>query len=605
MVVNRIVATPEYLKKAADYERTYKQYEKLPQPRVVDVKYNIELYPEQRSLIVRGEQILQNKTDQLIDHVHFSLADNFDNEIELERGALEANDERLNYRIYRLSPVLQPGETIKLNFTVRYNPRGFENQLSHVQIMPNGTFFNSDIAPQIGYQASNELRERKDRRRENLPEREPMPKLERDCSANCLNTYISNNSDWVNLETVISTAPDQIAIAPGSLIREWAENSRRYFHYRLDYKALNLYSFLSARYEVARERINDVDLEVYYHKGHKWNVPKMMNSLRRTYEYATENFGEYRHRQLRILEFPRVASFAQSFPGSMPYSEEIGFIADLESEDAIDKATYVVAHEIGHQWWAHQVVGANMQGATSLSETLAQYTALMVMEKEYGRDMTRKFLQYEADAYLRGRGRELLKEQPLQTVDANQGYIHYNKGSLVMYYLKEMIGEEKVNAALREIIQNYAYKDPPYPTSYALTDALRRQTPPELQYLLKDLFEDITLFANRTTEATAKKREDGRFDVTIKVQTQKLKADEKGLEQEVSIDDFIEIGAFAAPESGKRFGKTLYRERVKINKPENTFTFITDELPEKAGIDPFALIVDRQPDDNMKTVSEQ
>jgi hypothetical protein len=39
-----------------------------------------------------------------------------------------------------------------------------------------------------------------------------------------------------------------------------------------------------------------------------------------------------------------------------------------------------------------------------LSESMAQYSALMVMEKEYGRDMMRKFLKYELESYLRGRG---------------------------------------------------------------------------------------------------------------------------------------------------------------------------------------------------------
>jgi ABC-2 type transport system permease protein len=36
---------------------------------------------------------------------------------------------------------------------------------------------------------------------------------------------------------------------------------------------------------------------------------------------------------------------------------------------------YVVAHEMGHQWWAHQVMGADMQGSTLLSETMSQYSS--------------------------------------------------------------------------------------------------------------------------------------------------------------------------------------------------------------------------------------
>jgi len=247
-------------------------------------------------------------------------------------------------------------------------------------------------------------------------------------------------------------------------------------------------------------------------------------------------------------------------------------------------------------------VGANMQGATLLSETLAQYSALMVMEKEYGRDIMRKFLKYEMDNYLRNRGRELLKERPLLQVDANQGYVHYRKGSVVMYYLKEMIGEEAVNRALRKVLQQYGYAQPPYPTSYALVDALREQTPPQYQYLIKDLFDDITLFSNRTLSAKAARRADGKYDVTIHVDAKKFKADAKGEEREVPVNDWIEIGAFAKPPKGKKYGKTLYRGRVLMKSGEGTYTFTVDEAPDKAGIDPFLLLIDRVPDDNTKTV---
>jgi aminopeptidase N len=258
---------------------------------------------------------------------------------------------------------------------------------------------------------------------------------------------------------------------------------------------------------------------------------------------------------------------------------------------------------MGHQWWAHQVVGANMQGATLLSESLAQYSALMVMEKEYGRDMMRKFLRYEMDEYLRSRGRERLKERPLLTVEMEQGYIHYRKASVALYYLKEMIGEDNVNAALRKLVRQYAYNAPPYPTSWALVDALSEQTPPQYQYLLKDLFEDITLFSNRTLDATARQRPDGKYDVIIETETHKFKADAKGHETEVPLNDWIDIGAFAKPEKGRRYGRTLYRDRVHIAQTHSTYTFTVSELPDQAGVDPFLLLIDRMPEDNVKKVT--
>jgi len=589
----------------ADYEKTYKKFEKQLEPRITNVKYEIDIYPETRGMEMRGEQTIVNRTSQVLTEVQFTLPPNYDTRIELPGGKLAHDDSRLLYQSYSLDPPMQPGEIRVMHFSVKARNRGFENSVTNREIVQNGTFFNSTVAPQIGYQPNNELTDRNKRKKYGLKEKDLMPALEQNCTADCMDNYLSNNSDWVNVETVISTSPDQIAVAPGSLQREWSENGRHYFQYKLDHDSLNFYSFISARYEVARSDWNGIGIEVYYLKEHPWNVPKMLNSVKKSFAFYTQNFGPYAHQQARIIEFPRIASFAQAFPGTMPYSESIGFIANLEHPDDIDFVFYVVGHEMAHQWWAHQVVGANMQGATLLSETLAQYSALMTMEKEYGRDAMRKFMQYEMDNYLRSRGTELLKERPLLRVEASQGYIHYRKGSVVMYYLREMIGEDAVNRALRKVLVQYGYKNPPYPTSYALMDALKEQTPPELQYLLQDLFYNITLFSNRALTATAHKRNDGKYDVSVDVESRKYKADEKGNEAEVPVSDWIEIGALAAPEKGKKYGNVLHRERVLMTTARNHYQFVTDTLPDKAGIDPLLLLVDRVPDDNLAKVTVQ
>jgi ABC-2 type transport system permease protein len=602
-IVNMVMGSKTRQRLQAEYEKAYKQYETKQMPRVRDVKYAVDVYPESRNIEMRTEQVIQNPYQQPLDEIHFSVDANYLTDINIPGATLTKDDQKLYYRIYKFDPPLQPGESRTMHFTVKSKNHGFENSLSTVELVQNGTFFNNGIGPVIGYDPQRQLGDPNERKKHGLKEIDLMPALERNCTKDCDNTYIPGNSDWTTEQTVISTSPDQIAIAPGSLVREWQENGRRYFEYKLDHSSINFYNFMSARYEVMREDWNGIKLEVYYDKQHPWNVPRMMNSLKKSLGYYTQNFGPYYQKEARIIEFPRVATFAQAFPGTMPYSESIGFIANINKPDDIDFVFYVVAHEMGHQWWAHQVIGANMEGATLLSETLAQYSALMVMEKEYGRDQMRKFLKYEMDNYLRSRGAERLKERPLLTVEANQGYIHYRKGSVVLYYLKEMIGEDAVNRALRKVVQQYAYAQPPYPTSYALVDALKEQTPPDLQYLIKDLFEDITIFSNRTLDASAQKRSDGKYDVTIKVEAQKYKADAKGNETEVPINDFIDIGAFAKPAKGKQYGDTLYRQRVHVTQKDSTYTFVTDSLPDKAGIDPFALLIDRIPDDNTKSVT--
>ncbi len=601
MIRNEIQGQAEVRALRARYEKDFKaEHENQPQPHVTKVKYTIDLYPERRGLSFVGEQEIVNRSDGPIEEMYLNFTDGMETKVEIENATLKDSYEDLDYYVYAFTPPMQPGQQLAMKYEVTYEPEGFENSLTRADIVQNGTFFNNTIAPQIGYQTSAELTSKGDRKDQGLEETlNLMPVLNPEDTWNRERTYIGGINEWVEVETVISTTND-LAVAPGSLVKKWEEDGRKYFHYKVDHPSLNFYSFVSADYKVAANRWNGIDIEVYYHPEHEWNVENMLRSIRDSLEYYTENFGPYKHKQARIIEFPRIASFAQAFPGTMPYSEGIGFIADIKEDDDIDMVYYVVAHEMAHQWWAHQVIGSNMQGSTLLSETLAQYSALMVMEKTFGRDIMRKFLQYEMDNYLRSRGREQLKERPLLTVEASQGYIHYRKGSCVMYYLKEMIGEDEINSVLRGLVEKFGYQDPPYPTSLDLVEGLREVTPPDLQYLLKDLFEEITLFANRTENATYEELDDGKYKITLEVVCEKFHADDKGEETSVALNDWIEIGAFAKPEDGRRYGETLYRERKKITSRESTFEFVVDQMPDKAGIDPFALLIDRMPTDNTK-----
>jgi ABC-2 type transport system permease protein len=605
-VLNTYDSEKESDTKQADYERAYKKFENRIQPRFYRLNYSIDLYPEQRSMVAVTEAWARNISDQPISELHFTmplLSDSVD--VQIAGSTLKTNDKRLKYRIYSLQKPLMPGDSVRVNVRLSKFTVGFENEVSFTQLTQNGTFFNNtDIMPNFGYNSGMEISDKNKRVKYKLPVRKRMPVLDEQNLAARSNTYISTDANWVEVNTVISTQADQTAVAPGSLIRTWEQGGRKYFNYRLDQKSLNFYSFISARYEVARKKWQGVDLEVYYTKEHAYNVPDMLKSMERSLDYYTTNFGPYYHKQCRIIEFPRYASFAQSFPGSMPYSEGIGFIVDLRNvtRDDIDLVFYVVAHEMAHQYWAHQVCGAGMQGAEMLSESFSQYSALMVMEKEYGRDKMKKFLEYEMDGYLRGRSTEAEAERPLMRTES-QGYIHYQKGSVVMYYLKEMIGEKKVNDALRTLIDSFAYRQPPYPTSLSAVRAFRQVTPDSLQYLITDLFENITIFSNRMMKAEYRKAGDG-YDITLSTSSEKFRADTLGKETAIPVADYIDVGVFAEPTNKKNMGKALVYKRLKITAKESTFVFHTKEKPYQAGIDPYNYMVDRLPDDNLKKLEE-
>lgn len=590
-----------------DYELTYKKYQDIPQPRWVDLDYQIDIHPYERNLYTRVRALVVNKTDAPIPELHFTLPPEMDSvHILIDGARLTLDDDRLIYRIYQLNEPMLPGDTLSIEVVAKKETRGFENEVSFNGLTQNGTFINHNtFMPSFGYQSGYEISDKNKRKKLDLPARQRLPTLDEADTLARRNNYISQDADLVTVRTTISTAPDQTAVAPGSLRRTWEANGRRYFEYALDHPSLHFYSFISARFEVTRERWNDIDIEVYHIPEHRYNVPNMMASMKKSMDYYTRNFGPYMHKQCRIIEFPRYASFAQAFPGTMPYSEAIGFITDLRkvTEDDIDFVFYVVAHEMGHQYWAHQLTGANMRGSEMLSETFAEYAALMVMEREYGRDKMKKFLSYGMNRYLRGRGSEREAERPLQATE-NQGYIHYNKGSVAMYYLKEMIGEAQVNQALQSLLKAHAYQGSPYPTSLAAVRAFREVTPDSLQYLIDDLFEHITLFSNRTLEATSKKTGDS-WEVTLTTQSEKFRADSLGKETAIPLRDYIDVGVFGKNDRKNVLGKPLVLKRLQVTAAQNTFTFTVDEKPWQAGIDPYNFLVDRIPSDNVRKVVEK
>ena len=603
-VVNEYRTSEEARGLQADYEREYKQYEGLAQPRITAVEITADLYPERRQADFRGTYTLVNKTDQPIPAVHLNLSSALRvRRLELGRAATETlRDTVLGYAILDLGEPLAPGDSTTLAFDVASETEGFENTTEAGLVVGNGTFVNNGVLPQIGYQPGGELADETEREKEGLPYRPRV--AARDDSTAYGNTALANDADFVRFAATVSTAPDQIAIAPGRLQREWTENGRRIFRYEMGAPILNFYAFLSARYTVEDDVWTapdgrEVDIQVFFHPTHRYNVERMVEATKLTLDYAEAAFSPYQYDQVRIIEFPRYASFAQSFPNTIPFSESIGFIADVGDEDDIDYPTYITAHEVAHQWWGHQVAGANVQGSTFLVETMAQYTALMVMKDLYGEAQMSRFLGYELDQYLVGRAVERTREVPLVLVE-NQGYIHYRKGSLSMYALQALVGEDEVNAALRSFIDQYAFQGPPYPTSADMVRELRAVTPDSLQYLIDDLFETITLYENRTVEATAEPLGDNRFRVTLALDLGKVRADSLGAEQPARMNDWLDVAVF-----GERDGEevVLATERRRFESGRQSVTLDVVGRPARAGVDPFYLFPDRIKTDNARSVT--
>ena len=489
------------------YEKTLKQFEYIPQPKIVDVNLKVELYPSSRNYTAEGYYILKNTNKQPINEIHIQklIENNVTLEaITFEGGATENSKyTTYDYTIYQLNNTLNPGESIKMNFKQLFITKGFEAGNSNSNIVENGTFFNNKDFPTIGYNKKYELSDNGERSEYNLPER--SNRANRTDVKELMNARSGGDSDGINFEMIIGTEIDQTAIAPGRIIKQWTENNRNYYHYKMEQPIINFYAMVSARYELKKDTWTlksdsiekQIDLEIYYHKGHDYNTDRMMRSMKASLDYYSTHFSPYQYEQLRIMEFPRYAQFAQSFPGTVPFSESIGFVLDIDDETDIDMAFYITAHEVAHQWFGMQVEAANVKGQHLILETLSQYAAMMVLKQHYPEEKVEQFLELQLEKYQDGKRRESGVEPTLALVE-NQKYIYYAKGALHMFELQKAIGEDQLNMALKQFIDDWNTHNGKmkkltnrYATSKDLLNYFRDVTPDDKKYMIIDLFETV------------------------------------------------------------------------------------------------------------------
>ncbi|WP_223650429.1 ABC transporter permease/M1 family aminopeptidase [Hymenobacter psoromatis] len=626
-VLNEYFAPKGLEARAARAERQYKRYEYLAQPKIIATKLAMNIFPtaSPRHYQMQAALMLLNKESRPLDTLFVNYNPSRAVQTTLTPGrpaTVLLDDPVAGVRLYRLARPLAPGDSLPLAVRVSYAARGFSSRpqdqgvFSWATISPedrltaNGTFLDG-TGIRIGYQPDGELEEDDVRQRNQLKPKERVPRL--NDPRGLMTCGFTNDADYARFEATVSTDPDQTAIVPGYLQKEWVANGRRYFHYRMDAPMLNFYSIQSARYAVRRDQWQDpatgqkVAIEIYYHPAHAYNVPRMADALKKGLTYYTREFGPYQYRQVRIQEFPRYKNFAQSFPNTIPTSEGAGFITDLRKASRPDNVFFITNHELGHQWWGHQVVGGQVQGSSMLSESLAEYSALMVCQHEFTAPQMQKTMRAELERYLRGRRDERKKELPLMLVE-NQPYIHYFKGGMVFYALQDYIGEEKLNGAIKAFLAKTRYQTRPYTNTAEFMTYLRKATPDSMQYLLHDMFETITLFENQLDEATYTKRSDGKYDVRLTIRAAKTRADSLGNETPLPLRDYVDVGIFGPDQVAKTedydaSGRPLFFQKVKLTQPVTVLNFVVAEKPAKAGVDPYHKLIDRHYQDNVKAVT--
>lgn len=561
----KIIGNNEQILK--DFEANFEKFKDAVQPKITTVKLNIALFPESNSFVANGSYILVNRTSGRIDTLLIKTGYDEVTEYSLEAPSkVVQKDKAMQFAVHILEKPIEPGDSIKMQFEIRNKPNTLFYQNSSV--LQNGTFLRTDILPRFGYFFDNEYKQSND-------------------SLSRYSNFYSPDADLVDIETVISTNHLQTALAPGSLQKQWFDNNRNYFYYKTEEKIKFAFAFNSGVFSVVKSKYNGVNLEIYHHENHTFNLKDMTEGLKASLDYNTQFFSPYQHTEVRTVEFPLTeGTYASVMSNAIPTSEARFILRSGDAKNHVNLPFYIQAHELTHQWWGNQVVPADALGAKMLTESITEYISLRIYERYFGQEKAQHFLSLQRQRYLEGRSKESGKESPLYLVRPEQEYIAYGKGAMAFNTLQYYAGEEKLNEVLKSFLEAYKFRTDRYPTSTDLIAHIKRYIPIKFHYIIKDMIETITFYDNKIIDI--KKLPNRQLEIIFSMQ--KMDSTQKKKIEAANV--FLTIGQY------DRDGNLLYTKVVQASSGKNDITIPKKQDVSYIVLDPFLHFIELNVENN-------
>jgi len=597
-IFNEYSTKEQTLEMMAEYEQEYAKIAEVPQPTVVDINVDVDIYPSSRRYQAKGRYIIENKTEDTINKVMVSIfkQSHIEQNIVFKEAELERYDEKYQTYFYQLNEPMKVGEKRTLNFDFTVTHNAFTELDGEHYVTKGGSYIElEDIMPQFGYDQRYVIDDEEER-------------VERGLSLVKLTIPTSDmkrvSDDWVNFETTVSTSQSQQVVTVGRLQESWSEGERNFFHYKSDQKVKRQLAYTSANFELIKETYKNVDISLFHSPEHDKDNQYTLDALKQTMDYFTQHFGAYRSNQFTIVELPYFSS-AQSFGSAQPgmYLGVENRFFNLDNR-GVDIETFNpllrgVSHEFAHQYWGGYIEPNYVGGYALLTETLCKYTELVLARKIYGEYSTNIEVHLSLDRYLRTRPYSNNIEKPLFSTGM-EPHIYYGKGKQTMHALLDLLGEEKINRALRGLLSNHGY--PKKPTSLDLLNEFYLVANGSQKVMIDDLFKrvvfhDFTLHSAKSTQLA-----NGNFETEIDISTIKFVLNpESNKEQTELIDDRLDI-AFYSGFPAVDNSNMLLIQKVKFNKDRTLVTIQSKEKPSHVNIDPNRFRIDRNLVDNVLSV---
>lgn len=567
------------------YEKRYKKLV-LPQPIIKSVKTAVALYPDQGKYEVKGFYMIKNEGMLPISKLWISMDPSVSSfQITVPEIAQLKIDQKYKQQFITLKKPLAPGKELKMDFSLIVANNGFIPFDSENSLSANGSYIELEkFVPHFGYAANFETTDEMEREKVGLPVKN-------------IAAHADRNYHLIELETTISVPKVQHVVTVGTLQKIWNEGDRSYFSYKTAAPMEFMFALSAAAYTIKTEIYKGITLKFCYLEKQVYNLKVMVKAVKDAIDYGSSNFSNYGLKQFVMAEIPQYRGAATAYPGLIFSAEKISFMGNFSDGNVVDQSYAVTAHEVAHQWWANQISPLAIPGSKVLTESLAKYTEAMVAEKAFGKMYLRKYLRDDNYLYFANKDRNG-EELPLsKTVD--QAYVYYQKGGLVLYGIKEAIGEKKMNAALSRLLQNYRFPNQK-PDVHALMNELMKEVTPQQVKLIKDGFEKVVSYGMKIKFLNCKPSTNGSYKLTVEVELAQM---EDGSSSVTVPDLDVDIAVFKEQEEDwNSSSKPIYLKKHHFSKTKTIITIEVDEKPKAVAIDPFAYYLDEDLTDNVAQI---
>ncbi|MDF2771589.1 MAG: family transporter protein [Geminicoccaceae bacterium] len=497
-------------KQAKDYwKKNLATWREASLPALADVDLDLTIEPAERSWSVKGTYVLVNKRDTRLVRVPLTTSPAWRDLKWTMNGTPYTPDTSSLLYVFTPPAPLMPGDTLRLGFSFSGRETGATENGGGASefILPSGvvmTSFTPRWFPVLGYLEQIGVED---------DENDYEPRQYPDDFYEGVTDPAFGSELPMTTRIAITTPADFIANSVGEMISDSTAAGRRTVVWESDHPVM-AFNVVAARWQVKRGN----GTVLYYHPEHTYNIAEMSEALDAARKYYGEWFGVFPWKELKLSEFPDLATYAQGFPTNITFSEGIGFLT--KSDPKTNLAFLVTAHEAAHQWWGNMLQPGRGPGGNILSEGMSHFSTALLIEQVKGERDAMEFRKRIESRY--GDTRQSDAERKLLRIDgskAGDGTVTYDKGGWVFWMLLQRMGREPALSGMKDFIAAYR-GNPDHPVLHDFVTHMRGYAPDPAAYddFARQWFDSVVVPEYRVHNAKTVAAPDGSWITTAEVE---------------------------------------------------------------------------------------